>query len=110
MARFVKADVIVLPFPFSDLTDQKKRPALVIQPVAHDDLILCQITSRFKQDGYSIKLDAEDFAEGSLPLQSYVRPNRLFTADENIILYKIGRLKAEKFSQIVEMLVRILRE
>lgn len=82
----------------------------MIQPVANDNLILCQITSRYKQDGYSIELDGEDFFEGALPLQSFVRPNRLFTADENIILHKVGRLKTEKIIQIIEILVRILRK
>ena len=45
MAEFVKGDVIVVPFPFSDLTQAKRRPALVIATLAGDDLILCQITS-----------------------------------------------------------------
>ncbi len=46
MAEFVKGDVVVVPFPFSDLTQAKRRPALVIATLAGDDLILCQITSR----------------------------------------------------------------
>jgi mRNA interferase MazF len=46
MAEFVKGDVVVVPFPFSDLTQAKRRPALVIATLAGDDLILCQITSQ----------------------------------------------------------------
>ena len=45
MARFVKGDVVVVPFPFSDLSQSKRRPALVITELTGDDLILCQITS-----------------------------------------------------------------
>lgn len=50
MARFVKGDVIVVPFPFSDLTQAKRRPALVLAELEGDDRILCQITSRSLQD------------------------------------------------------------
>lgn len=46
MARFVKGDVVVIPFPFSDLTQSKRRPAIVIAVLDGDDLILCQITSQ----------------------------------------------------------------
>ena len=52
MARFMKGDVVVVPFPFSDLTDAKRRPALVIAELSGDDLILCQITSQNVKDHY----------------------------------------------------------
>jgi mRNA interferase MazF len=45
MARFVKGDIVVVPFPFSDLTQAKRRPALVIAELKGNDVILCQITS-----------------------------------------------------------------
>ncbi|TET61184.1 MAG: hypothetical protein E3J52_01960 [Promethearchaeota archaeon] len=44
MARFIKGDVVIVPFPFSDLTKSKRRPALVISNLKGDDIILCQIT------------------------------------------------------------------
>ena len=46
MAKFVKGDIVVVPFPFSDLTNSKRRPALVITELTGDDVILCQITSK----------------------------------------------------------------
>jgi len=54
VARFVKGDVVVLPFPFSDLTQAKRRPALVISELKGDDVILCQITSQWIKDEYAI--------------------------------------------------------
>ncbi len=47
---------------------------------------------------------------GSLKQKSNVRPNRLFTADTHIILYSIGRITNEKMTQIIEMIVDILRK
>lgn len=88
MGKFVKGDVLVVPFPFSDLTHAKRRPALVVAALEGDDLILCQITSQSVSDSYALLIDDEDFARGSLKQPSNVRPNRLFTADSHIILYR----------------------
>lgn len=76
MARFVKGDVVVVPFPFSDLTQTKRRSALVVAELQGDDLILCQITSRLITDQYAILIDNIDFSSGSLRHSSNVRPNR----------------------------------
>ena len=66
MARFVKGDIVVVPFPFSDLTHAKRRPALVLADLEGDDLILCQITSQQVRDKYAIDLADDDFETGSL--------------------------------------------
>ncbi|MDO9289346.1 MAG: type II toxin-antitoxin system PemK/MazF family toxin [Thermodesulfovibrionales bacterium] len=66
MAKFVKGDVVVVPFPFSDLTQSKRRPALVISKLESDDLILCQITSQSIKDSYAVSLDDKDFETGGL--------------------------------------------
>ena len=65
MARFVKGDVVVLPFPFSDLTNTKPRPALVVANQIQNDVILCQITSQNFRNSYSIAIDESDFNSGS---------------------------------------------
>ena len=80
MARFVKGEVVVVPFPFSDLTEAKRRPAVVVAVLTGDDLILCQITTQTIRDHYAIPLNAPDFDHGSLDRPSNIRPNRLFTA------------------------------
>lgn len=109
MAKFVKGDIVVVPFPFSDLTLSKRRPALVIAPLEGDDIILCQITSQTVKDKYSLSLDDTDFETGNLKQPSNLRPNRIFTADSHIVLYRIGNLKPEKITQAVEKVVEIIR-
>ena len=76
----MKGEVVIIPFPFSDLSGAKRRPALVIADWGVDDIILCQITSKLKLDGYEIKLEASDFESGKLPVESHIRPNKIFTA------------------------------
>lgn len=108
MAEFIKGDVIVVPFPFSDLTNTKRRPALVITKLTGDDLILCQITSKNVSDFYSILIKEIDFISGSLNQISNVRPNKLFTADLRIILYKVGHLKEKPMREIIQSIIKII--
>ena len=110
MEAFVKGDVVVLSFPFSDLSTTKRRPALIAANLEGDDIILCQITSKIRADAYSIFLKDSDFRKGSLKAESIIRPNKLFTADKSIILYKIGDLKDAKIKEVEEGIVKIFRK
>jgi mRNA interferase MazF len=58
MAKFVVGDVVIVPFPFSDLTQTKRRPALVVGGLSGEDLILCQITSQSVADEYAVSISA----------------------------------------------------
>jgi len=110
MERFIKCDVIVVPFPFTNLTGSTRRPALVITDLRGDDLILCQITSKKRFDEYSIPLNDNDLKEGSLRRENNnIRPNRIFTADRHIILKRIDRLKEEKMKEVIEKIIQIIQ-
>ena len=107
MAKFIEGDVVVIPFPFSDLSQAKRRPALVIANLEGEDLILCQITSQAIKDKYAIPINDDNFETGGLKQLSNVRPNRIFTADRHIVLYKAGNLKVSKFDEIIEKIIEI---
>ncbi|NJD51269.1 MAG: type II toxin-antitoxin system PemK/MazF family toxin [Candidatus Methanoperedens sp.] len=109
MARFVKGDVVVVPFQFSDLTQSKRRPALVIAELTGKDIILCQITSQWINDDYAIQIDDKDFAKGNIKQRSHIRPNRIFTADSGIILYSVGHLKKKIIDDVIDKIIEILR-
>jgi mRNA interferase MazF len=110
MGEFVKGDVVVVLFPFSDLSSAKKRPALVLATPDGDDVILCQITSRLVSDRYAILIGEDDFSSGSLRQESNVRPTRIFTADKKIILYTAGHLKDEAIEKIAKLVIEIIKE
>lgn len=99
MGKPVAGDVVIIPFPQTDLKVGKARPALVLVDLPGDDLILSQITSQARFDGFSIALNAADFAKGSLPLASFVRPNRLFTVEQAVIIRMAGRVKPAKLQE-----------
>ena len=108
MARFVRGDVVVVPFPFSDLSQAKRRPALVLANLQGDDIILVQITSQAISDWYSVPLSDDDFLSGKLNRSSNIRPNRIFTADSAIIRYKIGSIQPKKLGETIAKVIEIL--
>ncbi|MCI0358945.1 MAG: type II toxin-antitoxin system PemK/MazF family toxin [Planctomycetaceae bacterium] len=108
MGKPVAGDVVIIPFPQTELKVGKARPVLVLVDLLGDDLILCQITSQAKSDAFSIALNATDFARGNLPLASYVRPNRLFTVDQAVIIRTAGRVKPAKLQETLAAARKIL--
>jgi len=108
MGRFVKGDVVIIPFPFSDLSGSKKRPAFVVADLSGNDIIVCQITSKYKYDNFALSLGTQDFVSGGLPVESFIRPNKIFTADKNIILSVTGHLSEDKISNAINTVIKIV--
>ena len=105
MGAFVKGDVVVVPFPFSASTGSKRRPAIVVAswPLgAGTDYLLCLVSSQRATDPFLVTLAVSDIEGGTLTMRSYARPTYLFAADEELIAYKIGNLKASRLFEIVE--------
>ncbi len=110
MEGLVKGDVVVLPFPFSDLSANKRRPALVVAQGEYGDVILCQITSKSKEKVNTIELKNKDFQKGRLKITSYVRLRKIFTSDLGLILYRAGKIKKEKIKEVDNAICRIIKE
>ncbi len=100
MGKPVVGEVVVLPFPQTNLQSGKRRPALVVADLASDDLVLCQITRKERADGYSIPLVLADFERGRLAVDSFIRSNRLFTLEQSVILYAAGKIKDAKLQEV----------
>ncbi len=109
MEEFVKGQIVVVPFPFSDLSDLKKRPAMVISSLEGNNIILAQITSKYRTEKYSLLVKTEDFQEGKLIIDSFVNCDKIFTLDKEIILRTIGKLDFEKTNQIISKVVDIIK-
>lgn len=99
MAKPVAGEIVVLPFPQSDLKTGKRRPALVLATLPGDDLVLCQITSQARPDPYSITLAGGDFEHGRLVVDSYARVGRLFTVEESAIIYIAAKVTSAKLAE-----------
>jgi mRNA interferase MazF len=107
VGKFIKGEIVTIDFPFSDLTGTKRRPALILSESMGEDIILCQITAT-RSDNFSVELKSNDFKNGSLNRDSYIRPNKIFTAVEDKILNIKGELKHTKYEQVVEKIVDII--
>lgn len=96
------------PLSILRLERRKKRPALVVATLTGDDVILCQITSQAVADRYAVSLLDSDFTSGGLRQASNIRPNRLFTEETSIILYRAGIISAAKIQEVLAKLMQIL--
>jgi mRNA interferase MazF len=92
VGAFAVGDVVLVPFPYTNLEIVKKRPALVAGRAAFGDVILCQITSRPYSSSNAIVIQPAEVSGGGLARESYARPDKLFTADPAIAVRKLGRL------------------
>ena len=111
MARFVSGDVVVVPFPFTDLSSVKVRPALVLASLSRGDMILCQITSQAAGNPEATPIEAADFEPGgTLPRASFALPHRDVTANEVCVRRAVGKLKSAKLQEIRERVCAVIRQ
>ena len=82
--------VVLVPFPFSDLSQAKLRPAVVLASGNRNDWVLCQVTSKPYGDRRALELCDSDFVAGGLRISSFVRPAKLFTAHQSLMLRKLA--------------------
>lgn len=109
MAAPAAGAVVVIPFPFSDLSQTKLRPALVLASAGRNDVILCQITSNSYADTLAVELDRVDFVTGSLQRISYARPGKLFTANESLVTREVGHVKSVVLTRVIDKAVAVLK-
>lgn len=102
-------DIVFVAFPFSDLSNYKLRPALVLADAQRSDWILCQITSKSYTDSKAVKIIDSDFESGDLSLVSYARPTKIFTASHSLIKKQVGKLTQDKHLEVISKIRKILK-
>jgi mRNA interferase MazF len=107
MERFVKGEVVVFPFPYTNLSDIKKRPALIVAKPKGDNVILAQITTVKREDEDLVSLLKKDFQSGFLKHDSFIMPSIITTVESSSILYKVGKIKQEKMKEVEKKLCEI---
>lgn len=107
MAAPANGTVVLVRFPFSDLSGSKLRPAIVLAQAGKGDIVLCQITSQRYTDPTAIELLGTDLTSGSLDRTSYLRPGKLFTANEIIVAKTIGEIRQQKLVKIIDAVIAL---
>ena len=109
MGVYAAGAVVIVPFPFSDLSQSKLRPAVVLASAGRGDWILCQITSNRYGDPTAIELTNGDFTQGALRLTSHARPAKLFTAHESLITAEVATLSPSATRTIREAVTALFK-
>jgi mRNA interferase MazF len=107
-----KKDIVLVPFPFSDQSGMKKRPALIVSDdkfnQASSDIIICAITSNIDNDFHTVLIKPDDWKDG-LYSESCVKVANILTVEKRIVLKRIGRLGAERFNAVIGKIHDIIK-
>ena len=101
--------VVLVRFPFSDLSASKLRPAVVLAQAGGVDWVLCQVTSNPYGDPAASPITPASFAFGGLGRESFARPGKAFTASESLFVKTAGRLTSESHRELVRRVVTLLQ-
>ena len=97
-------EIVLIPFPYSDLSSSKRRPVLVLSNNFYNDkfpdILVCVIMSNLFQDQYSIVLNDEDLELGLLPEKSVIKCHKLFTIEQSQVLKRFSIINESKFEEV----------
>lgn len=110
---YKQREIVLVPFPYSDLSSAKKRPVLVISNNQYNssfpDLVVCVITSNLFKDAYSVDLNDSDLELGMLPEQSVIKCHKLFTIEQSRVIKRFSLVTGSKFNEVVDALAKLLQ-
>ena len=108
-----RGDIVLVSFPFTDLSSSKKRPALVVSPDSFNDttsdVVLAAITSQVSEDT-PLTIVESDCVDGALPRASAVKPSKLFTIHSTLVVKKVCTLRRKKLDAVLDDLRRFFSE
>lgn len=108
--------IALMPFPFTNLTNSKKRPVLLLRKLdnAHDDWLVCMVSSQIHQFNpdldWVISADDADFAPSGLKVPSVFRLSRIAVLDGSLLIGKLGELSDERLNHLRIRLARWIAE
>ncbi len=108
---FSQREIVLVPFPFSDLSTYKRRPVLIISNndynAKHSDVVVLAITSKLYQDEYSVEIDDNSLDFGILPEKSVIKIAKIFSISKNSILKKFSILSVDTFKEVEIKLIQL---
>lgn len=107
---FNQKDIVLIPFPYSDLTLSKQRPALIISNEKINkmqDRICCLITSKPHKD--DLKITEDSFEQGTLPFKSFIKPHRIFTIQEKVMIKKLCKINNKLHNSVVDKINKYIK-
>lgn len=108
---FEQSDIVLIPFPYSDLSTVKQRPGLIISNNSlnvSEDLLLCAITSNPEPSKFGIIMEQKDLEDGTLNMTSKIRPEKIITLHKNKIIKRFGKLNKNKTKEVIDKINEII--
>lgn len=102
-----KGDIVLIPFPFTDLIGVKNRPALILTE-NNFDLVVAFITPQVKWKE-TLDINLEPSIENGLKRTSLVRLSKLATVDKNLVIGRIGSLNKAELKSVDDNLKLLLK-
>ena len=103
--RFKRGDIVLVPFPFTDLSSAKRRPALVVSPDEFNnhmqDLVVVALTSQITAEANTVTIEPRDCADGALPKTSIVKLTKVFTIHSTLVIKRICALRDVKLKAVL---------
>lgn len=109
MITYRKKDVILIPFPFSELTYVKKRPALVLANIQHRDELICMMLTSTKNIDPTVDIPIHNLESAGLPKPTVARTSRLFTLKSTLVVKKLGEVDEIEFGEILAKVITLLK-
>lgn len=111
--KYKKGDIVIIGFPFSDLSKTKKRPALIISNDTVNntgDYLMVQVTSKIRNDSLSVPINKPDFVNGKeLPLQSCIRLHKIFLLSESLIISKNTAVNSDFLDSVIDKITGLIK-
>ena len=111
--KMKQRNIVLVPFPFSDQTGKKVRPALILSNNSFnensDDLILCGITSNTKSSKYSLSIDQKDIEEGNLYEKSSIKVENVMKINKNLVIKAFAKLKKKSYIEVTKKLNELVK-
>lgn len=105
-------DIFLVPYPFSDLSDKKIRPVLILSNDAFNevsqDVVVCGITSNVTKQAYALLIASNDLEEGVLHTASAVKVESVLKIAQGLLIKKIGKLRQGKFEEVQKLLRELI--
>ena len=111
MALYKRGDIVSVQFPFTDISQTKRRPAIVISNDGVNetgDYLMVQVTSQVKRDHLSISINNSDFTGNPLALKSFVRVHKVFLLNESLIINRITSVESSFLKLLIDTLSNLI--
>ena len=110
---YKQREIVLVPFPYSDLSSVKRRPVLIISNDKYNeqykDVLVCVITSKIYQDNYSVEISNEELEYGFLAEPSCIKAHKIFLVNKSLIIKKFSVLSKKCFFEVVHIINNLIK-